>query len=205
MIPIKIECGCGQKYAFDVELVNGQMATAIACPVCGIDGTAVANQILSQTLATQAPAAAPRLRMAPAATPPQAPAPQVATASLITDPVAPPIKRLPPAISYTGDFSLGRGIAGALIGAAVGSGAMYGFYMWAGFRFPLLGVGIGALTGFLAKTLARGTESTLGVISGVIALLAVVGTLYLMYGEFPILSIISVVVSVSVAYRTASG
>ena len=100
---------------------------------------------------------------------------------------------------------MGRGIAGALIGAAVGSGAMYGFYAWAGFRFPLLGVGIGALTGFLAKTLARGTESTLGVISGVIALLAVVGTLYAMYGEFPILSIISVVVSVSVAYRAASG
>jgi len=32
-----------------------------------------------------------------------------------------------------------------------------------------------------------------------------VGTLYLMYGEFPIVSIISVVVSVSVAYRISSG
>ena len=69
MIPIKIQCGCGQKYAFDVEPVNGQMATAIACPVCGIDGTPVANQILSQTLAAPAPA----------------PAPPVATAALITD------------------------------------------------------------------------------------------------------------------------
>jgi hypothetical protein len=36
-------------------------------------------------------------------------------------------------------------------------------------------------------------------------MLAVVGTLYLMYGTFPIISIISVVVSVSLAYRIASG
>jgi hypothetical protein len=32
----------------------------------------------------------------------------------------------------------------------------------------------------------------------------VVGTLYLMYGEFPMFNIISVIVSVSVAYRIAS-
>ena len=37
-----------------------------------------------------------------------------------------------------------------------------------------------------------------------IAMTAVVGTLYLMYGTFPYLSIISVVLSASVAYRTAS-
>jgi hypothetical protein len=33
----------------------------------------------------------------------------------------------------------------------------------------------------------------------------VVGTLYLMYGVFPIVSIISVAVSVSFAYRISSG
>jgi hypothetical protein len=104
----------------------------------------------------------------------------------------------------TSDFSLGRGVMGALAGAAIGSGAMYGFYQMAGFRFPLLGVGIGALTEYGAKLLYRGTDNTLGIISGAIALLAVVGTLYLMYGEFPMISIISVVVSVSVAYRIAS-
>ena len=82
---------------------------------------------------------------------------------------------------------------------------MYGFYELAGFRFPLLGVGIGVLTGFGAKLLYKGTENTLGIISGVIAMMAVVGTLYLMYGTFPILSILSVVVSVFLAYRIASG
>jgi len=100
--------------------------------------------------------------------------------------------------------NLGLGIMGAVIGAAVGAGAMYAFYAFAGFRFPLLGVGIGFLTGYGAKLLAKGGETTLGYIAGAIALGTVVGTLYLMYGEFPIISIISVAVSVSVAYRTAS-
>ena len=104
----------------------------------------------------------------------------------------------------TSEFNLGRGIAGALAGSAVGSGAMYGFYEMAGFRFPLLGVGIGALTGYGAKLLYKGTDTTLGVIAGAVALGSVVGTLYLMYGEFPMISIISVIVSVSVAYRIAS-
>ncbi len=94
---------------------------------------------------------------------------------------------------------------GALAGAAVGAGAMYGFYALAGFRFPLLGVGIGALTGYGAKLLYKGRGNELGIISGAVALAAVVGTLYLMYGTFPIISIISVAVSVSVAYRIASG
>jgi len=97
------------------------------------------------------------------------------------------------------------GIMGALIGAGLGAGIMYAFYEWAGFRFPLLGVGIGVLTGFGAKLFYNGTDNTLGMISGGIATLAVVGTLYLMYGTFPMISIISVVVSVSFAYRIASG
>jgi len=101
-------------------------------------------------------------------------------------------------------FSLGRGILGALFGAGLGVGAMVAFYTFAGFRFPFLGVGIGLLTGFFARTLFKGTDTTLGWISGGVALVAVVATLFLMYGSFPMLSIISVVVSVSVAYRIAS-
>jgi hypothetical protein len=101
-------------------------------------------------------------------------------------------------------FNLGLGILGAVVGAGIGVGAMFAFYAFAGFRFPLLGVGIGLLTGFGAKLLAKGGEKTLGLISGGIALAAVVATLYLMYGEFPILSIISVAVSVSFAYRIAA-
>ncbi len=70
MIPIKIQCGCGQKYAFEVEPVNGQMGSAVACPVCGADGTVVANQVIAQTLATQ-PQVAPTsdLRLSAATAP----------------------------------------------------------------------------------------------------------------------------------------
>jgi hypothetical protein len=101
-------------------------------------------------------------------------------------------------------FNMGRGILGALLGAAAGVGVMFAFYTLAGFRFPLLGVGIGVLTGFCARGLFKGTDTTLGYISAGIALVAVVATLFLMYGSFPPISIISVIVSASVAYRIAS-
>ncbi len=48
MIPIKIQCGCGQRYAFEIEAVNGRMPHAVACPVCGADGTGVANEYLAE-------------------------------------------------------------------------------------------------------------------------------------------------------------
>lgn len=101
-------------------------------------------------------------------------------------------------------FNLGRGALGAFLGAALGVGVMFAFYSLAGFRFPLLGVGIGVLTGFCARALFKGTDTTLGYISAGIALVAVVATLFLMYGSFPPISIISVIVSASVAYRIAS-
>ena len=191
MIPIKIQCGCGQKYAFDAEPVNGQMATAIACPVCGVDGTPAANEIIAQTLAAQPTVT--RLHSAAAPARVEAPAPP---------PLAPILQ---PSPKVAGEFNLGLGILGAFVGALVGVGVMYGFYQLTGFRFPLLGIGIGALTGLGARILYKGTETTLGVISGAIALVSVVATLFLMYGSFPIMSIISVLVSVSVAYRIASG
>jgi len=53
LIPIKIICGCGQKYAFDVSPVHGKMPAPILCPRCGVDGTAVANAIIGLTLGVQ--------------------------------------------------------------------------------------------------------------------------------------------------------
>jgi hypothetical protein len=58
MIPVKIECGCGQRYAFDVEPVDGLMSFPVTCPACGADGTAAANAIIAQSL-TPALAATP--------------------------------------------------------------------------------------------------------------------------------------------------
>ena len=39
MLLIKIQCGCSQRYAFDIEPVNGRMPSPVACPACGADGT----------------------------------------------------------------------------------------------------------------------------------------------------------------------
>ena len=50
IVPIKIICGCGQKYAFDVSPVNGRMPAPVQCPRCGVDGTAVANAIIGLAL-----------------------------------------------------------------------------------------------------------------------------------------------------------
>ncbi len=65
MIPVKIQCGCGQRYAFEVEAVGGRMPAAVACPVCGADGTVVANAVIARTLAAQPAAAAAPVRAAP--------------------------------------------------------------------------------------------------------------------------------------------
>ncbi len=67
MITVKIQCGCGQKYAFDVEPVNGRMTSPVACPACGANGTDAANEIIAQSLAAQsdsAPSAGVKLRTA---------------------------------------------------------------------------------------------------------------------------------------------
>jgi hypothetical protein len=53
MIPIKIQCGCGQKYAFDVEAPTGVMPHPVACPICGTDGTPAANLAIAQHLPPQ--------------------------------------------------------------------------------------------------------------------------------------------------------
>lgn len=49
-IPVKIICRCGQKYAFDVQPVNGRMPVPIFCPVCGCEGTIEANQSIARIL-----------------------------------------------------------------------------------------------------------------------------------------------------------
>ena len=58
MIPVKIQCGCGQRYAFEVEPILGQMPSSVACPGCGADGTAMANLYLAQTMPSPIPVAA---------------------------------------------------------------------------------------------------------------------------------------------------
>jgi hypothetical protein len=50
MIPVKIFCVCGQKYAFEVQPVDGKMPVPVACPACKRDGTPDANYLIAKVL-----------------------------------------------------------------------------------------------------------------------------------------------------------
>src|ERR1035437_6368137 len=52
---IKVQCGCGTRFAFDVEPVNGRMPVRVNCPGCGADGTDRANEAIRQKLEAAAP------------------------------------------------------------------------------------------------------------------------------------------------------
>lgn len=202
MLEIKVVCNCGQKFKFDVEPVNGLMPFVVNCPICGADGTAAANAILAQT----SPAPPPPRTLAPNTARihlnRESPAPSLAP-SVSAPPPLPAATRAP-GVKTTGTSKRGLGILGAFLGAGLGVGLMYAFYEFAGFRFPLLGIGIGVLTGYGARILFKGGDNILGIISACLSLVAVVGALYLMYGEFPLMSIISVIVSASIAHQIAS-
>jgi hypothetical protein len=154
---------------------------------------------MAAPVATDAPAAGLRINR-------QAPAPATAPPPLpsVPKPIAPikPVAAAKPKPS--GEFSMGLGILGAFLGAVLGGALVFGFYKWAGFRFPLSGVGIGALSGYGARLMAHGTHTTLGIIAGALALFSILGVFYLMYGAFAIFSIISIIICVGVAYRLAS-
>jgi cytoskeletal protein RodZ len=69
---VKVQCGCGSKYAFEIEPQNGVMPVRVTCPSCGADGTDAANQFIAETAASE-PSGKPRLRMANAPAAPAAP------------------------------------------------------------------------------------------------------------------------------------
>jgi hypothetical protein len=80
----------------------------------------------------------------------------------------------------------------------------YWFLSATGFRLPFIGLITGLLAGYGGKWLCRGTDSNLGIAAGVLAFIGVAGTLAAT-GMFTLFSIISLFVTVRVAYRIASG
>ena len=209
---LKVVCDCGQKYKFDVEPVNGQMPFKVNCPVCNADGTGAANAILSRTFSdpasppvATAPSPGGSLRLNRPAPAPAAPAPPPlpVTPALAAISAVRPVAATARKPKEAGEYSLVMGILGAVLGAALGAGLMYAFFLWADFRFPLMGTCIGALTGLGARLLAKGTDTTLGAVAGGIALVSTTGTLYLMFGDVAGMFILSMIVSVGFAYKIA--
>lgn len=229
MIDVKLECHCGQQYAFDVEPVEGRMPTEVQCPNCGSDGTAAANAFIARLLPPPSPAPStpvPKpgaLRISSTA-PHSAPGlPSAVAVSPAVLPPPPPPPHLPPipdssavkprvqAGTYLDrmpdapTFSLGRGIIGGILGAILGSGLLIGLSIAIGFRFPLFGVITGYLTGIGARTMARGTDNSLGAVASVIALLSVSASFFILFGQFSIFNLVSLIMAVASAWRVASG
>jgi hypothetical protein len=63
---LKILCGCGSKYSFDVEPVGGRMPFAVHCPTCNADGTEAANRLIAGSVAVET-GGKPKLRVSAAA------------------------------------------------------------------------------------------------------------------------------------------
>lgn len=64
---IKIECGCGTRYKFEIEPVGGRMPSGVNCPACGVDGTNQANEVMRRVIEQ---AASPQVEPSPSEIPP---------------------------------------------------------------------------------------------------------------------------------------
>lgn len=202
---LKVLCDCGQKYSFDVVPIASQMPFFVNCPSCGKDGTSIANSLLAQSnLAGLAQPKAPMsVRLSGAPPVAQVPVHSVPPPLPSTPAQGSPAPRKWEKADMTEVHSLGLGIVGAILGAVLGVGLMFGFLKIVGIAFPLMGLAIGALTGYGARLLYKGTDMPLGVIAGVVALLATGGVFLVLFGIFAIMNLISLVVSVSIAYKIA--
>src|SRR5688572_29734334 len=49
---VKVLCGCGTKFAFEVEPANGQMPVSVFCPGCNADVTGIANDDIARKLSS---------------------------------------------------------------------------------------------------------------------------------------------------------
>jgi len=170
MIPVKIQCGCGQRYAFDVEPVNGRMPVPVACPTCGADGTAAANECIARA---QAATPAPIVVQVPPAPPP------VTTAARRQVAVPPrPLSPVPPkakpgkdgwATEQTGLNKLGVYITVTpAVLAALISWGMFGVEIPALILFIV--VGVGGLVGGALNVAGRGPIVAGAVVGLLIAL-----------------------------------
>jgi hypothetical protein len=189
----------------------------VSCPTCGQDGTASANTLLAQAGLVPPSSSISLPPPQPAAVPPVSrPVPAPAT---VPAPQNSPLHRYQPpataapaagAAKTTGQFNLGLGIVGAVLGAGLGAVVIVAIAYYAGIRIPLLGVLTGFLTSLGARLLGRGGNQTLGILSAVIAVGGVMGSLFFIYGgdfmsgDVFIMNLVSILVSAYVAYRVAS-
>lgn len=204
---LKVVCGCGQKFKFDVEPVGGRMPFTVNCPVCQTDGTAAANALLAEKFLFVPPApviAAPSAAETFSAPPPPIaplagglrinrahaePAPASVAAPLAEAPASAPsalVDRRPFAAQAAAlaerekSASFSKGLLGGLIGAFVGALIYLLIFKYTDYHIKLLAVGVGALAGWFADFLGKGEGSKeLGGITAVFVLVGILGAQFI--------------------------
>jgi hypothetical protein len=186
---VKVQCNCGQAYAFDVEPVNGAMPCGVNCPACGVDGTQLANQAILESQFTPPPTSAPPvsgLRInrpaaptaapdAPASAPPASPPPPQRygyTRTLEPD-------KAPPASQE----NVPMGILGGVIAGFIAMLAWYFITLATDRHIGIVAWGVGVLVGIGVRTLGRDGSPFLGFVAAVCACLAILGGDFLLVGH----------------------
>jgi hypothetical protein len=208
MMELKVQCDCGQKYKFDVEPVNNRMPYAVACPICGADGTGKANAILQQTVVYQIPPPPsspppppppvpepPKFRIgAQAGVPTHSTPPPISPLSATPAPLSRPVKSIVPPAATGAQSQPGRkpsfalGLLGGFLGALVGATIYYVIFKVIGYSVTgivtrlvatFLALGVGGLAGWGAEFLGRGDGSKeLGLITAILVVAGVIGAQY---------------------------
>ena len=197
---VKILCNCGTKYAFPVEVENGQMIGMVACPNCQADGTDAANESVRVQLealgqsapVVETPPAPPEPPTTPTSGSPlrvKAVASKPATVHAETAPAS-----SPPVASATASHSQrapkkkerAYGEPNMTLGlvAAIGSGfvtMMIWYFLIAstGWAFGIVAWIIGVAIGFACRTFSGGFSNTLGVVCAISAFISILGGQFL--------------------------
>ena len=190
---LKIQCGCGSRYKFDVEPVDGRVPAPLSCPNCQASWTDLANSMIAeaQGLPAPPPPAVPSpvrvgLRLSSHSASPASDASPTADApgaGAAPDPAPAPryVPRVPtldPLVEQydTGQFA--RGFLGAAAGAFLGGLAFYLLFAHTGIRLKLLALGVGFLAGMGARLLGKDRSKELGFIGALLSIVMIVGAQY---------------------------
>ncbi|HWD20056.1 MAG TPA: PQQ-binding-like beta-propeller repeat protein [Verrucomicrobiae bacterium] len=121
---VKVQCGCGARYSFEVEPTQGRMPFAMKCPTCGADGTDAANAIIAES-------SGPKLRVqmaepvavaVPEAGMPESPDTVRAVQEMLRHKKAREARR----------YRLGLWVLGVVVAAALAVAGFWGWYWFAG-------------------------------------------------------------------------
>lgn len=169
---VVVPCACGSRFSFQIESLpdGGKLPenAELACPACGKDGLAAANQALAQMAAP--PQSAPSLP--PIDLPPPAPEEKRSWFAKRKKKEEDDFDLDRPDEIYTGP-NLKKGRAAAVAAAIVGTLIWYGLAHYFHREIRFAAIGVGALIGFSARKIGGGRDYHLGLFAAACACAAI--------------------------------